>query len=313
MSSGVKVQDPHITDVDQFKMWYNPSLKVSKHTSAFINFRNVQYPNITSYSSKAITAECSLVNSNTTNYDNISYVSLAFGINVDNASDNLMSASTLMCDISYALPVSGNNTYIALGVQTNYSFNKLGIPGYPVHFPDKFDQFGALGWSIRMDPYSFGYNKGYFTAGLGISAFQDKENDPWYIGASILYFNHPYTEWSYTNQLPTVFGLQGGYTIPLSAASLLSLFANFSWQKDTIAATRQFVELGGNDMFSIDDSTTINIFMGIGFRFHDAIVPDIGLRFKKHQLVASYEFHAPNTESKDFERRAYSVLYRLTW
>ena len=93
-------QDPHAAEVEQMKIWYNPALKTDKVPLAHLNLRSVNYPGIISYRSNAATVELVFVGADKTEYDNIPFVSLSVGMDVENASDNLLNASTVMSALS---------------------------------------------------------------------------------------------------------------------------------------------------------------------------------------------------------------------
>src|SRR5690348_993126 len=138
-----KGQDPHTIGIESMKTWYNPSLKTDKIPLASFNYRHVNYPGILGYDSKSATLELAFLPANVTDDDNVHYVSLSAGMNVDNASNGFMSASTALLGVSYAMPLNYDNTYMAIGLQANYSFNKIGNDR-TISFPEKFDRGGAL-------------------------------------------------------------------------------------------------------------------------------------------------------------------------
>ena len=125
-----KGQDPHFGGRQDMNIWYNPALKTDKVPLADVSMRKVTYPDIISYTSKAITFELPIVGRNVTDYNNISFVNLAGGISVDNSSEQFMTSSTAMMSLSFALPLNNHNTYVALGFQGNYSFNRVGTGTY---------------------------------------------------------------------------------------------------------------------------------------------------------------------------------------
>ena len=129
-----KAQDPHFGGQENMSTWYNPALKVNKFPLVHVNMRSVSYPNIISYTSKAITFEVPFIGRDVTDYNNISFVNFSAGISTDNASNQFMTASSAMMSLSYALPLNDYNTYVALGFQGNYSFNRVGT-GTTVAFP----------------------------------------------------------------------------------------------------------------------------------------------------------------------------------
>ncbi len=303
-------QDTHFAGQQDMNIWYNPALKTNKIAAAQVAFRNVNYPGIISYSSKAATAELPLVSVKDTDYDNIPFMNLAAGIIADNASDQFMTASTAMLGLSYALPLNDNNTYAAIGIQANYSFNRVGI-GSSYHLPANFDKYGALGWALAMDPSASGYNYGYFTAGIGAAVFHGGDRAQWYIGASIRHLNRPYTEWSYSARLPSNVGIQSGYSAYISTLNQLSVYGNLSWQNGTAAQTivQQFI--GGRYIHHFNDSTSNAVSFGAGLLAGDALIPDVGLEIGQNRFAFYYEINVPGIQPGNYGRRAVGFSYRL--
>lgn len=302
-ASHTKGQEPHYAGVQSMNIWYNPSLKIDKIVRAHIAFRSVKYPNIISYSSKALSLEVPLVNKKETDYENSYFFSFALGICADNASENYMNASTAMLSLSYALPLSNGGTYLALGFQGNYSFNRVGN-GYSTSLPDQFDKTGAVYAARIKDPFESGYSRGYFTPSAGISAFHSGQREQWYVGLSVRNFTHPYTEWNYSVRLPSNFGIQGGYTFPISNSSEISGYGNFTWQtnmNEHFIGTRYIRHFG--------DSTDNAFSLGVGYRFGNALVPQVGIQIGRSKLLFYYELAVSKFPSSNYRRKAYEISF----
>jgi len=305
-------QDPHAAEVEQMRIWYNPALKTDKTPLAHLNLRSVNYPGIISYNSKAATVELLFVGADKTEYDNIPFVSSSVGIEAESSSDNFLSASTLMSALSYALPLDYDNTYIALGFQFNYSFNRVGIQGATYHFPEAFDHNGSLGWAFHIDPYLSGLNKGYFTMGTGFSVFHEGQRVQWYVGGSMLDFNHPYTEWSYTSRLQSLYGLQGGCEMPLAENTRLNIYTNVSWQNSIEGAiNQQFFSINASRAIFYKDTSSITASLGLGLRSDHILVPSAGMQFKKHHITGYYDLNAPGDNKKLYYRRSFALSYKF--
>jgi len=311
MALFTKGQDPHCKGVESMKLWYNPALKTDTTSYAHVQLHNVNYPGILSTASKSITVELVFERNIETVNVNVPYFTLAAGLNVDNASDNLMKASSAMAALSYALPLDYNNTYLAIGFQGNYSFNQVGNAGYSLDLPEKFDQFGALNWAIKRDPLKSGYNFGYFTFNAGAAVFHNQEERQWYIGASTRYINHPYTEWDHISALPTTFGFQGGYTAAINETTQISGYGNISWQSgSTTSSPEQYIGIRGIRKMDIDDSTSFKLSVGAGVSFHQALQPNIQLQMGRHLLAGYLDLSFPGIASSGYNRRAYAIMYR---
>ncbi len=296
-----KGQDTHFAGVQDMNIWYNPALKTNMTALVCINLHSVKYPNIISYTSKAITFELPLVGKEKTDYNNIPFVNLAAGINTDNSSDGFLKASTAMLSLSYALPLNENNTYLAIGCQGNYSFNRVGAD-VVYQFPPHFDKYGALNEALTTDPYASGYNYGYFTAGVGTALFHSGEQRQWYVGGSVRHFNHPYTEWTYSARLPSNYSIEAGYESAINDVGYIGGYANFTWQA---GMNEQFI--GIRYTHHLNDSTNNALFLGTCYRPGNAFVPDAGVKIGANRITFYYEINIP----QNYHRRAFEFSYQL--
>ncbi len=305
-------QDPHAPGVESMKIWYNPSLKTDKDPLVSVNYRKANYPGIITYDSKSLTVELPFLPADVSNSDNLKYVTLSVGLNTDNGGNGFLKASTAMLGLAYAMPLGYNNTYIAIGLQANYSFNRVGNDG-SLTFSENFDKAGALGWSVRMDPFQSGYNYSYFTVSAGTSFFHSGEKSEWFAGGSARYFNHPYTEWGHADRLATAYGLQGGYTFFINPVLQASAFGNFSWQNDTEKTLQQYIGITGTRHFDMGDSSNVSVLFGLGMRPSDAIIPTAGFRYRRNLITVYYELNFPGSRSKNYYRRAFDISYKLNF
>jgi hypothetical protein len=305
IASHTKGQEPHYAGVQSMNMWYNPSLKIDKIVRAHFRMRSVKYPNIISYTSKTLSLEVPLISKKKTDYENSYFLSFAVGICADNASNNFLNASTAMLSLSYALPLSNDGTYVAIGFQGNYSFNRVGN-GYTYSLPDQFDKTGALNAARTKDPFESGYNYEYFTPGAGVAVFHNGQQEQWYVGGSIRNFTHPYTEWNYSARLPSSFGIQGGYTFPISNSAEISGYGNFTWQSNL---NEHFI--GGRYIRHLSDSSDNAFSFGIGYRAGNALIPDAGIQIGSSKLSFAYELNVSKFPLANYHRRAYEFSYTL--
>jgi hypothetical protein len=208
-----------------------------------------------------------------------------------------------MLSLSYALPLNNEGTYLALGFQGNYSFNRVGN-GYTSTLPGGFDKTGALYAARLKDPFESGYNRGYFSPGAGVSAFHNAEREQWYVGVSVRNFTHPYTEWNYAVRLPSAFGIQAGYTFPINGSSDINGYGNFNWQTDLnehVIGVRYIRHFG--------DSTDNAFSVAAGYRFGNALLPAAGIQIGRSKLSFCYEFNVAKFPSGNYHRSAYEISY----
>jgi type IX secretion system PorP/SprF family membrane protein len=298
-------QDVHYADVQDMKIWYNPSLKTNKTTDLHADLRSVNYQGFTAYTSKAATIELPLASTERKETDNIPFANLAIGVNADNTTNSTLNVSTAMMSLSYALPLNQNNTYVALGFQANYTFSKVAWTGGA---PGSFDQFGALGSAISSDPNQSGLQYNYFTAGAGISFFHTTSEKQWYVGASVRHFNQPYTDWTYTYRLPVNYGIQFGYARSINADATISGLGNFSWQ----GGVREQI-IGALYTRNLDDSSRYALSLGLSFRVGDALIPNLVLKFGVNQISFLYEFNIIGSAyTASYNRTSFEFAYKLT-
>jgi hypothetical protein len=298
-----KAQEPHYAGVQAMNTWYNPSLKTDKIVRSHIGIHSVNYPNIISYISKTLSIELPLINKKETDDGNSYFFNFSAGIYADNSSNNFFTASTAMFGVSYAIPINYDDTYLALGFQANYSFNRVGN-GYNFALPDQFDKTGALNAARIKDPFESSYNYGYFTAGTGISFFHNGQEEQWYIGGSVRNLNHPYSEWNYSARLPSGFGIQGGYTFPISNSAEITTYGNLAWQKNM---NEHF--FGGRYTRHLNDSTSNAISFGVGYRVGNALIPEAGFQIGRSKLAFHYELNASKFPSANYHRRSYELSF----
>ncbi|MBO9202031.1 MULTISPECIES: hypothetical protein [Niastella] len=305
-----KAQDPHALGIEQMKLWYNPALKTDTLPVTHVMLHNVNYPGILSTKSKSITLELVFERNIETVSNTFPFFTLTAGLNVDNASDNLMKASSAMLALSYALPLDYNNTYMAIGFQGNYSFNRVGYTGSYYSFPADFDRSGAMSWAIKRDPLQSGYNFGYFTFNAGASVFHTTEEQQWFVGFSTRYINHPYTEWDHITTLPTTFGVQAGYTGAINESTQISGYGNFSLVSGSSSSPEQYIGIRGIRKINVNDSSAFHLSAGLGVSFHQAVQPNLQLQWGRHLFAGYFDFNLPPIASSGYHRRSYALLYR---
>ena len=305
VTAGTNGQDVHFAGVQDMNMRYNPALKINELPQVHVNIRSVNYEGIIAYTSKAATIDLPLVSNTKKEGDVTGFANLTAGINADNATNGIMKVSTAMMAFSYALPLNADETYLAAGFQGMYTFNQVGSSSFN-QFPVTFDKYGAFGSALSADPLLSGYQYSYFTAGAGTSIFHNGEKKQWYIGASIRNFNQPYTEWTHSTRLAKNIGIQAGYATDLTNEDVLSGYGIFDWHSDIHEQL-----IGALYTRNLDDSAKNSFLLGAGYRFHDALIPNVGLKFGANRIVFYYEFNFFPGSSSNYNRRAFEFSYAL--
>ena len=290
----------------ELNILYNPALKTDKTAKTYVGFRTINYPGIISYSSKLIAIELPLVPKNEDFNDVTRYFDIALAITTTGSTDKSLAASGATGAITYAIPLTGNGTYISTGFNINYNFNRIGSTLYGGYYPEGFDKQDALGAAIVADPYQSGFNFEYFSSGAGISVFHTEENTQWYAGVSTRNFNHPYTEWNRTSRLGSNNGVQAGYTTTINEVAAIGGYANLSWHN---GVHEHF--FGATYTRNLGDSSKYKVTGGIGFRLSDALVPSVALTLKNTLVSFFYDLNLPNSNYKLNRRKAYSFSLRI--
>lgn len=304
-AAGTKGQDVHFAAVQDMNVWYNPALKTNLIPQVHVNIRSVNYQGIVAYTSKAATIDLPLVSSTKRDGDVTGFANITAGINADNATNGSMKVSTAMMTFSYALPLNDDETYLAAGFQGTYTFNQVGSSSFS-QVPVKFDKYGAFGSALSADPLLSGYQYGYFAVGTGASLFHNGEQRQWYIGASIRNFNQPYTEWTRSTRLSKNAGIQAGYATALTSKDALSAYGIFHWHSSIHEKL-----IGALYTRNLDDSAKNSFLLGAGYRFRDALIPNVGLKFGANRIRFYYEFNFLSVSSDNYNRRVFEFSYML--
>jgi hypothetical protein len=297
-------QDVYYADVQDLKIWYNPALKTNKTSLLQANYRNVSYQGLVGYNSQEATLELPL-SSHDKNEDNIGYSDLAIGIDAENGTNSTVKVSTAMMAFSYALPLNYDNTYLAAGLQGTYTFSQVSLLNYNL-FPNHFDQYGALGSAVMADPYLSGYEYDYFSFGIGAAIFHAGSKRQWYLGGSVRHLNQPYTEWTHSFRLAINNGIQAGYNMALTNEDAIGGYGYFSWEG---AIHEQFI--GAQYTRKLDDSSRYEFSAGLAYRYGDALIPNVGLKFGSNRIAFYYEFNFVGNSEVYYNRTAYEFSYSL--
>ena len=304
LSTILPAQNVFFDGVQDMNVWYNPALKTNKLSLVHANVRSVKYQGVTSYTSKAISLELP-PGSAKTYEDNTGFTNLAFGMNADNANNGILKVSSAMMAFSYALPLNYGNTYLSAGLQAVYTFSRVGSSGVN-YFDRDFDQNGAIGSAISADPFQSGYQFNYFTAGAGASIFHSGTDKQWYVGASARHLNQPYTEWTKSSRLSINLGLQAGYSKSITVEDLIGGYGVFTRQGSVQQET-----IGIDYTHNLSDSADYAISIGLSYRFRDALIPNIGLKFGKNRIGFHYEYSLGISGFSAYRRTGVEFSYRL--
>src|SRR5580692_1599125 len=110
-------QEINFSRVQDMASWYNQSLKTNKENSLKLNYRSVQYAGTIAYNSVAAMFDMPLLSKDAKEKTNSGYFSLSVGAASDKSNGGILNVTQGLLGISYAIPISRNETYLSAGFQ----------------------------------------------------------------------------------------------------------------------------------------------------------------------------------------------------
>lgn len=296
-----QAQDLHFADVQTMGVWYNQSLKLDNKIDLRLNYRDVKYQSLVAFRTASALVNLPVFKKEgATN----SFLNFTAGGNFDQSNAGIFKNNTLLLGISYAQQLSDNQTYLAAGFQGTSTRSVFGSSS--VSFPDQFDQYGPLPSGTR-DPLNAGRSYTWNSLNAGISLFQNTDIKEWYVGASLRHLNRPYTDENKTEAYrlaPTV-GVQAGMTIK-SDYDQFGVYGLMNLQADAYEYllgakfNRILTKAEGNN-----EGTAFGA--GIALRVHDAIIPNVQLKFNKTVLGIHYDMNISGLKAAGYSRQAFEL------
>ena len=296
-----QAQDLHFADVQSMGIWYNQSLKMDNKIDLRLNYRDVKYASLVAFRTAS-----ALVNLPVFKKDaaTTSFLNFTAGGNFDQSNAGIFKNNTFLLGISYAQQLSDNQTYIAGGFQGTSTRSVFGSSN--VTFPDQFDQYGPLPSGTR-DPLNAGRTYNWASLNAGLSIFQNTDTKEWYVGGSLRHINRPYTDESKTEayRLSPSVGVQAGMTVK-SEYDQFGVYSLAYWQADAYEYllgakfNRILTKADGNNEGSAFGA-------GIALRVHDAIIPNVQLKFNKTVLGIHYDMNISGLKAAGYSRQAFEL------
>jgi hypothetical protein len=165
-------QEINFSRVQDMAIWYNQSLKTEKSNSLKLNYRSVQYGGQIAYNSVAALYDMPLLSKEARAKANSGYFSMSVGAASDKSNDGILNNTLGSLGISYAVPITRNETYLAAGFQGQYYQSQLNTAGVANAFGDQYNNYGPIEGAPSSDRLANGWSYGHFNANLGLSVFR---------------------------------------------------------------------------------------------------------------------------------------------
>jgi type IX secretion system PorP/SprF family membrane protein len=302
-------QEINFSRVQDMTIWYNQSLKTDKQNSLKLNYRSVQYGGQIAYNSVAALFDMPILSKEAKGKPNAGYFSLSAGAASDKSNAGILNNTTGMLGLSYAVPLGGKETYLAAGFQGAYYQSQFNVNGIPNAFGDQYDNYGPIEGAPSADIMASGWSYGHFNLNAGVSVFSNSRQDKWYVGASMMQINKPYSYKikSDSTRLKQNFGVQGGYRYLTRNDDEVGFFLSMNWQGPAyrhfynFSYTKQVPNVAGGAAVGL----------GLGYRYDDALIPDVELRYQKMILTVLYDVNISTISAAGISRNGLELAFRI--
>ncbi len=302
-------QEINFSRVQDMTIWYNQSLKTDKLNSLKLNYRNVQYGGAIAYNSVSAMFDMPLLSKAAKDKRNAGYFSLSAGAASDKSNQGILNNTLGLLGISYAIPIDKNETYLAAGFQGAYYQSRLNLNGVENAFGDQYDNYGPIENGVSNDRLANGWSYGHFNINTGLSVFNNSKHNKWYMGVSALQVNKPYTDKLKTDSLRLKMGIgvQGGYKYITSSEDEVAFYMILNWQG---GAYRHYFDLAYVKYLSgVQGGAAVGF--GLGYRYDDALVPNVELRYQKFIFGLSYDVNISSINAAGLKRNGLELSVRL--
>ena len=308
-AGSLSAQEINFSRVQDMTIWYNQSLKTDKLNSLKLNYRDVQYGGEIAYNSVAAMYDMPLLSKAARDKNNSGYFSISVAGASDKSNQGILNNSLGMVGISYAVPINHNETYLAAGFQTAYYHSQLNLNGVANAFGDQYDSYGPIEGGISSDRLATGWSYSHFNVNAGVSIFSNAKSNKWYLGASVAQINKPYTDKLKTDslRLQPGLGIQGGYKYVTPTEDEVAFYMALNFQGP---AYKHFFDLSYiKSVPNVPGGAAVGI--GLGYRYNDAIVPNIELRYQKLIIGLLYDVNISSISASGILRNGVEVAIRM--
>lgn len=299
-------QEINFSRVQDMTTWYNPSLKTDKQNTLKLNYRNVSYQGLIAYNSTSAMIDVPLLSKEGKGKQKSGYMSAGVGAASDKSNQGILSNTLGIVSLAYAVPVGGDEVYFAGGVQAGYFRSRLKTEGL-IAFGDQYDKYGPIEGSRSADQLANGWSYNYLNMSSGISLFGNSASGKWHIGVSATNLNKPFMDIDKTETFRQHVGLsiQGGYKFITPENDDCAFYSSLNWQG------KAFKHFFNGSYFKALKGFDGGIGIGLGYRYDDAIVPNIELRYTKAVLAMSYDVNVSSIKASGVSRNGMELAVRF--
>jgi type IX secretion system PorP/SprF family membrane protein len=309
LSGIARAQEINFSRVQDMAIWYNQSLKTDKQNSLKLNYRSVQYGGQIAYNSVAAMFDMPLLSKAAKDKPNTGYFSMSAGAASDKSNDGILNNTLGLLGISYSVPISRNETYLSAGFQAAYYQSQLNLNGIANAFGDQYDAYGPIEGTPSNDRLASGWNYHHLNINAGLSVFNNGNHDKWYLGASLQQVNQPYAYQvkSDSTRLKMGIGVQGGYRYIASTEDEVAFYMSMTWQGP---AYRHYFDFSyTKSLPQVAGGAAVGF--GIGYRYDDAIIPNLELRYQKLIVGLLYDVNISSISSAGVTRNGLELSLRM--
>jgi type IX secretion system PorP/SprF family membrane protein len=302
-------QEINFSRVQDMAIWYNQSLKTDKQDNLVLNYRSVAYGGQIAYNSVSAMFDMPLLSKESRSKPNTGYFSMSVGGASDKSNQGILNNTLGMLGISYAVPIGRHETYLAAGFQAQYYQSQLNVAGVSNAFGDQFNAYGPIEGAPSSDRLASGWSYGHFNVNLGASVFSNGRYDKWYFGASVQQVNQPYSYQikSDSTRMKPDMGIQGGYRFTTLTDDEVAFYMSMSWQGP---AYRHYFDLAYTKAVpGVAGGAAVGV--GLGYRYNDAIIPNIELRYQKLVIGILYDINISTISASGIARDGVELALRM--
>jgi type IX secretion system PorP/SprF family membrane protein len=302
-------QEINFSRVQDMTIWYNQSLKTDKQNSFVLNYRSVTYGGQIAYNSAAAMVDLPLLSKDAKEKPNSGYFSVSAGAASDKTNDGILNNSLGTLGISYAVPIGRHETYLAAGFQAQYYQSSFNVAGVSNAFGDQFNAYGPIEGAPSADRLAAGWNYGHFNLNGGLSIFSNGRYDKWYVGASVMQVNQPYAYKikSDSTRLKPDIGIQGGYKFTTQEDDEVAFYMAMNWEGP---AYRHYYELIYTKAIpGVAGGAAVGL--GLGYRYNDALVPNVELRYQKLTMGILYDVNISTISASGIARDGLELALKM--
>ncbi len=286
MVAAANAQDPNFSQFFASPLTLNPALtgKFDGVMRVAGNYRN-QWPTINNaYVTKTASVDFGIMKNRIPEIDNMGVGFIGI---TDRAGDGVLVTNSAGISLSYHKGLDEDGYHqIGVGFQGAYTNKRLDVT--KVVFEDELTPFGFVPGTTGEIFNNKQLNVSYMDVNAGI-LYNGSTNgyNNFYFGASMYHINRPKESFQggqfLLNPRTT---LQAGGRLPIGPYNYFHFSAIHS-----IQAKAHNTVAGGAFSYNVnsDQDNPTNVYLGVWYRFDDAVIPYIGLEFNSLQIGATYD------------------------